>query len=216
MPFLAAMALAKRRLFHWILIGMGLGAYLLAYAPHRLDSLSYMFDFALGAWLASRKWTFFAGRSLPKLCGAALVLIFFRCAWFAVRNGHATPLFSGYDDPVPMLVEGIAAFFLVGALASEHGRIRLLRSRWAVSLGNVSYSLYLIHFPVAILVAKILSRTFSDNTNPLTATAVLMAFSLTISFALAAFIYRFIEIPSIALGKRVSKQFILSRAPMKV
>jgi peptidoglycan/LPS O-acetylase OafA/YrhL len=216
MPLIVTMALAKTRLFNWIVVGMGLGAFLLAHAPHRLDSLSYMFDFALGAWLASRKWTFFSGRSLPKLCGAALVLIFFRCAWFAVRNGQATPLFLGYDDPLPMLVEGIAAFFLVGALASEHGRIRLLRSRYAVSLGNVSYSLYLIHFPVAILVAKILSRTFSDDTSPITATAVLMAFSLTISFVLASFIYRFVEIPLIAFGKKVSKQLILSRAPTKV
>jgi peptidoglycan/LPS O-acetylase OafA/YrhL len=195
---------------------MGLGAYLLAHAPHRLDSLSYLFDFALGAWLASRKWTFFAGRSLPNLFGAVLPLIFFRFIWFAVRNGHATPLFFGYDDPLPMLVEGIAAFFLVGALASEHGRVRLLRSRWAVSLGNVSYSLYLIHFPVAILLAKIMSRVFSDDTSSITATAVLLGFGLTISFALALFIYRFIEIPSIAFGKRVSKQLILSRAPMKV
>ena len=216
MPLIVALAFAKTRLFSWILLGMGLGAYLLAHAPHRLDSLSYIFDFALGASLASRKWTFFAGRSLPKLFGAALVLIFFRFAWFAARNGQVTPLYLGYDDPLPMLVEGLAAFFLVGALASEHGRIRLLRSRWAVWLGNVSYSLYLIHFPVAILVAKILSHVFSDDTSPTTATVVLMGFSLTISFALAAFIYRFIEIPSIAFGKRVSKRLILSHAPMKV
>jgi peptidoglycan/LPS O-acetylase OafA/YrhL len=216
MPFIVMIALAKPRLFHWIVLGMGLGAYLIAHAPHRLDSLSYMFDFALGAWLASRKWPFFGSMSLPTLCGSVLALIFFRFAWFAARNGHPTSLLLGYDDPLPMLVEGIAAFFLVGALASEHGRIRLLRSRWAVSLGNVSYSLYLIHFPIAILLAKILSRALSDDTSPITATAVLMGFGLTISFALAWLIYRYVEIPSIALGKRVSKQFILSCAPVKV
>jgi peptidoglycan/LPS O-acetylase OafA/YrhL len=216
MPLVVSIALARTRLFSWIVLGMGLGAYLLAHAPHRLDSLSYIFDFALGTWLASRKWTFFAGRLPAKLFGAVLALVFFRSAWFAVHNGHVTPLFFGYDDPLPMLVEGVAAFFLVGALASEHGRVRVLRSRWAVSLGNVSYSLYLIHFPVAILVAKILSRMFSDGTSPIIATAVLTGFGLTISFGLASFIYRFVEIPSIAFGKRVSNQLILSRAPMKV
>jgi peptidoglycan/LPS O-acetylase OafA/YrhL len=44
----------------------------------------------------------------------------------------------------------------------------------------------------------------------------LMAAGLTISFGLASSIYRFVELPSIALGKRVSRQLVLSRAPMNV
>jgi peptidoglycan/LPS O-acetylase OafA/YrhL len=216
MPIMVTIALARARLFSCIVLGMGLAAYLLAHAPHRIDSLSYMFDFALGTWLASRKWPFFAGRSLPTLLGAAFTMTFFRFAYFAIRNGHPTPLFFGYDDPVPMLIEGLAAFFLVGTLASEHGRIRALRARWAISLGNASYSLYLIHFPVAILLAKILSRVFSSETNAIAATAVLMAFGLPISLALASLIYRLVELPSIAIGKRVSKQLTLSHAAIKV
>jgi peptidoglycan/LPS O-acetylase OafA/YrhL len=216
MPILVSIALARARLFSYIVLGTLLAAYLLAHAPHRLDSLSYMSDFALGVWLASRRWPFFAGKSLPTLFGATFTLIFFRFAYFAISNGHSAPLFFGYDDPVPMLIEGLAAFFLVGALASEHGRVRALRSRWAVSLGNASYSLYLIHFPVVILLAKLLSRVFSDETNAIAAAAVLMASGLTVSLALAFLIYRFIELPSIALGKRVSKQLILNRSVIKI
>jgi len=115
-----------------------------------------------------------------------------------------------------MLVEGIAAFVLIGVLASEHGRIRLLRSRWAVWLGNVSYSLYLVHFPVTILVAKILSRAFSTTTSATIAAAVLIPLALTISFGLAFLLYRFVEIPSIALGKKFSKRLTLSNAPVRV
>jgi peptidoglycan/LPS O-acetylase OafA/YrhL len=114
------------------------------------------------------------------------------------------PLNFDYDAPLPMLVEGLAAFFLIGILASEHGRIRLLRSAWAVRLGDVSYSLYLIHFPVAILVAKLLSHVFTNETSSGTATVVLMVTALTVSFGAAFSIYRFIEVPSIALGKKVS------------
>ena len=216
MPLIVSTALVKTRLFGWIVVAMGLAGYLLAHAPHRLDSLSYMFDFALGAWLASRNWKVLVGRSLLKLLGAGFTLIFFRFGWFAFLNGHAMPLYIGYEDPLPMLVEGIAAFFLVGALASEHGRIRLLRSPRAIWLGDRSYSLYLIHFPVAILVAKVLSRIFSDTTSSITATAALMAASLTISLGLASLIYRFVELPSIAFGKRISRQLTLSRAPMNV
>jgi peptidoglycan/LPS O-acetylase OafA/YrhL len=216
MPLLVALSLVKTRLYGWILFGMGVAAYTLVYAPHRLDSLVYMFDFALGTWLASRDWKLFSVKSLPLIFAAALTLIFFRFVWFAIRTGHAMPLYFGYGDPLAMLVEGIAAFFLIGALASEHGRVRLLRSPWAIWLGNISYSLYLIHFPVAILVAKILSRVFSDGTSATTATAVLMTSGLAISFSLAFLIYRFIEIPSIAFGKRVSRRFILSSPPAKV
>lgn len=216
MPLLVALSLVKTRLYGWVLLGLGVAAYTLVYAPHRLNSFVYMFDFALGAWLASRNWKLFSVKSLPLILAAALTLIFFRFVWFAIRTRHAMPLYSGYGDPLPMLVEGIAAFFLIGALASEHGRVRLLRSPRAIWLGNISYSLYLIHFPVAILVAKILSRVFSAGTSAATATAVLMTLGLAISFSLAFLIYRFIEIPSIAFGKRVSKRFILSSSPAKV
>jgi peptidoglycan/LPS O-acetylase OafA/YrhL len=216
MPLMVAVSLVKSRLYSWILLGMGLAAYTLAHAPHRLDSLAYLFDFALGTWLASRNWKLFFGKSLPMIFSAAFALIFFRFVWFAIRYGHAMPLYFEYGDPLPMLVEGIAAFFLIGALASEHGRVRLLRSPWAIWLGNISYSLYLIHFPVAILLAKILSRVFSDGTSATTAAAVLMTSGLAISFSLAFLIYRFIEIPSIAFGKRVSKRFTLSSVHVKV
>jgi exopolysaccharide production protein ExoZ len=115
-----------------------------------------------------------------------------------------------------MLIEGLAAFFLVGALASEQGRIRALRSRWAISLGNASYSLYLIHFPVAILLAKTLSRVFTNETNAIGAMAILMAAGLSISLGLASCMYRFVELPSIALGKRVTRQLVSTQAPMSV
>jgi peptidoglycan/LPS O-acetylase OafA/YrhL len=216
MPLIVTLAVLKTRLFSGILFVMGWAAYLLAYAPHRLNSLAYIFDFMLGAWLASRKWTFPSGRSLPKLLGAACVLVFFRSMCFTLRDGHIVPFHFGYDDPLPMVVESIAAFFLIGILASEHGRIRLLRSSSAISLGNVSYSLYLIHFPVTILTAKILSRIFSDQTSSATATASLMAVALVVSLGLAFLMYRFIEVPSIAFGKRVSKQRGSTRAQIAV
>jgi peptidoglycan/LPS O-acetylase OafA/YrhL len=216
MPLLVGLSLVKTRLYSWILLGLGVAAYTLVHAPHRLDSLVYMFDFALGTWLASRDWKLFSAKSLPMLFAAALTLIFFRVLWSAIRTGHAMPLYFGYADPVPMLIEGIAAFFLIGALASEHGQVRLLRNPWAIWLGNISYSLYLVHFPVAILVAKILSRVFSDGTSATTATVVLMTLGLAISFSLAFLIYRFVEIPSLAFGKRVSKRFMPDSAPAKV
>lgn len=216
MPLLVHTVLVRARLFRWILLGMGIAAYALAHAPHRLDSLAYMFDFALGASLAARSQPLFIGKSWRALFGAAFVLVFFRFIWFALRGGHPMPLYFGYDDPLPMLVESIAAFYLVGVLASEHGGIPLLRKPSAIWLGNISYSLYLIHFPVAILAAKVLSRVFTDRTNPIGAAAVLMTLTLVVSCGLADLIYRFVEVPSISFGKRVLNRPAFSIAPAKV
>jgi len=216
MPLLAGLALTRMRIFGWIVVMLGLVSYLLAHAPHRLDSLAYMFDFALGVLLASREWKVFVDRLSLKLFGAAFTLIFFRFLWFAALNGHPIPLYDGYGAPLPMLVEGAAAFFLVGTLASERGRIQLLRSRGAIWLGNVSYSLYLIHFPVVILVAKIASRFFTDQTRTTIATGVLMAFAIPVSLLLASFLYRYVEIPAIAMGKRVSRRLVSNPTPLGV
>jgi peptidoglycan/LPS O-acetylase OafA/YrhL len=94
--------------------------------------------------------------------------------------------------------------------------VRFLRSPWAVWLGDISFGLYLIHFPVAIVVAKILSRAFSDATSPITAIAVVMPLVLAISCSLAYLLHRFVEIPCIALGKRFSRRFFLRSTPVAV
>jgi peptidoglycan/LPS O-acetylase OafA/YrhL len=216
MPLLAIVALARVRSLDWILIAMAMAAYMLAHAPHRLNSLVYMFDFALGAWLASGRCGLFARKSLFRLSAAAFALVFFRSAWFAILNGHATTLYLGYDDPVPMLIESVAAAFLVGALASEHGRLRCLRSAGLIWLGDVSYSLYLIHFPVAILTAKMLSPVFSNGTKASVATAVLLAVGLSLSGAAAFVIHRFIELPSMTFGKKISSPLARSKARAEV
>jgi peptidoglycan/LPS O-acetylase OafA/YrhL len=66
------------------------------------------------------------------------------------------------------------------------------------------------------LVAKLLSRVFSAGTSPVVATVVLMALALAISCVLAFCIYRWIEVPSMAFGKRISKRFMLSPRDLKV
>ena len=216
MPLLVAASLSKLRLLPGIVLATGFAAYLLPHAPHRLDSLVYLFDFALGAWLASRPWGLFARRSLPGLMAAASVLIFFRFAWDWYLSGQPMPLYYGYNHPVPLIVEGLAAFVLVGMLAAEHGHLPMLRNAGAIWLGNVSYSLYLIHFPVAVLTVKALSHVFTDATNGLIATATLMAITLPIAFALAGLTYRFVELPAIALGKRAAKSLFADHAAVKV
>jgi peptidoglycan/LPS O-acetylase OafA/YrhL len=211
MPLMVMLAVLRGRWFRWFVLLLAAGSYLLMHAPHRLDSLPYLFDFALGVWLGSRQFKFLNHRLTLKLFCSAGVLIFFRFLWVAFRHGRPMPLYDGYGDPVPMLVEGIAAFFLVGALAAEQGRVRLLRGRAAVWLGDVSYSLYLIHFPVVILVAKLLSRVFTAQTPMTTAAGALIVIALPISLGLATLLHRCVELPGIEWGKRVTRPFVAER-----
>jgi peptidoglycan/LPS O-acetylase OafA/YrhL len=202
MPLMVRWALVRATMFPWLVFGMGCGTYFLARAPHRLDSLGYMFDFALGVLLASRSWKFFADGLSFKLPAAVFLLVFFRFLWFTVLRGHPIPLYDGYDDPLPTLVEGVAAFFVVGALSSERGRTPILRGRVATWLGDVSYSLYLIHFPVILLTAKLISHLSANAWAATTSAAVLIAVALPIALFLATLLYRYIELPGIAWGRK--------------
>lgn len=202
-PLFFAVAQANKRLFICLLLTMCPLSYALAHAPHRINSLAFMIDFALGVWLASRKWKFFAANSLIQLGSATVTLVLFRFVWFSVQNGHAMQLY-GYDDPLPALVESIAAFWVVGVLASARGHTKFLRKRAVIWLGDVSYGLYLIHFPIAVVLVKLFSRVFASDTSAALATALLMSTGLAVSLALADLIHRLVELPSIQLGKRAS------------
>ena len=215
MPILLLVSRSKQKLFKWVVLATGLLSYALAYAPHRIDSLGYLFDFALGTWLASREWKIFDRYSLLKVSGAAFVLIFFRFLWFSALNGHPMALYA-YGDPFTSSIESIAAFVVIGVLASTRGRTPLLGKPWLIRLGDLSYGLYLIHFPVVVLLTKLLSRLFSDQTSPTEATAILMPIGLVISLGLATALNRLIEMPFIALGKRVSTLIARRDDPVKI
>jgi peptidoglycan/LPS O-acetylase OafA/YrhL len=205
MPLMVRVAVARASLFPWLVLGTACGTYFLARAPHRLDSLGYLFDFALGVLLASRSWKFFSQGLTFKLPAAIFALVFFRFLWFTFLKGHPIPLYDGYDDPLPMLVESVAAFFVVGALSSEGGRAPILRGPIATWLGDISYSLYLIHFPVILLVAKLISHLSANELTAATSAALLIAVAIPISLALATLLYRYVELPGIAWGKKAMR-----------
>lgn len=75
-----------------------------------------------------------------------------------------------------------------------------LRSRSAEFLGEISYSLYLIHMPIAIPFVRIAA----DFANQDWHYAVIALTGLTISIVAAWIFHRLIEVPSINLAKRIS------------
>jgi len=70
-----------------------------------------------------------------------------------------------------------------------------LNWRWLQYLGRISYSPYLIHFPVCHLIMSAGWKWFNETPSPVQADAILLA-SLLASILAAHFVYMFVETPA--------------------
>jgi peptidoglycan/LPS O-acetylase OafA/YrhL len=97
----------------------------------------------------------------------------------------------------------LASALIVGLLLFLAGKTgfgaRWPRARWVSRLGRVSYSLFLVHFPVLVLVSSVWARL--GWSSPLAALAgLLVAFATSVAAAFA--FHRFVEEPAAALSRR--------------
>ncbi|HWA00961.1 MAG TPA: acyltransferase family protein [Caulobacterales bacterium] len=172
--------------------------WLLVFGPVALASL------ALSCWLMqvgptanffllpTRAWELLLGALLAlsppqalrgKWSNEALGLTGLALIGFAVfAYTPATP-FPGYTAIAPCL--GAALLIYVGA-ARQTWAGRFLSTKPMVAIGLISYSLYLVHWPIAVFTRY---ETLDEPHLPQ------VLFILTSSFALAAFSWRFIEQP---------------------
>jgi peptidoglycan/LPS O-acetylase OafA/YrhL len=89
---------------------------------------------------------------------------------------------------------GAAAFIVI---AQSPDVRRRLRSRTAAHLGTISYSLYLIHMPVMILLLRL---------RPAGVAVIDVApLGIILSLSLASLMHRYVEAPAIALGRRITR-----------
>lgn len=130
--------------------------------------------------------------NLPMLIGYFLVVQFFRLLSPDWRFEQKYVAF------LPALVESIFAAGVVLCVAVRP--IAFLRRPFLIWLGDISYSLYLIHFIVMSALAKIIGAIRAP-VDVLAAT--LMLATLAASIPLAWIAYVFVEKPGIALGKRL-------------
>jgi peptidoglycan/LPS O-acetylase OafA/YrhL len=111
------------------------------------------------------------------------------------------------------LVEAFAAAVLVGSVAVAARTWSALGNRAAVWLGEISYSLYVIHFPVLVLAIAATARLWHGPWAAHTWAAPFVTLLLVFpaSVLLSIFLYRSIEKPAIEAGKKLS--FRAARAP---
>jgi peptidoglycan/LPS O-acetylase OafA/YrhL len=79
-----------------------------------------------------------------------------------------------------------------------------LNLRWLQHLGRISYSLYLIHFPVSHLVTTVAAQWVGNNPAPAVAAGVLLV-ALAASLGAAHVLYTCVEAPSVRLAARFKR-----------
>jgi peptidoglycan/LPS O-acetylase OafA/YrhL len=108
---------------------------------------------------------------------------------------------------IPWIVTGFgAALLIVVVIASERAR-SILSLGFLRFIGRVSFSVYLLHFLVIII---LMTRVFHLLNLPASASALGWWLGLTLTvlatLGLAALTHRFIELPSMAVGKTLPKR----------
>jgi peptidoglycan/LPS O-acetylase OafA/YrhL len=136
--------------------------------------------FFLGAMVC---WTL-EGR-MPKLAFWALV------AAILVRQRISPTL----DMTVALLV-GVSIYLVIRSGRSE----RWLRYRWLRRLGTISYSLYLIHYPISWIITTLGYELTGDAPIPAVGWLVL---SLAASIGVASALHMAIEAPAMRFSRRL-------------
>jgi peptidoglycan/LPS O-acetylase OafA/YrhL len=100
-------------------------------------------------------------------------------------------------------IEGMGAFYVVAYVWARRSAAltRVLCSRPLRFLGRISYSLYLLNYPIAAAVLSHMGIADGPFSLPLALAAA--AITLAINIALAAPLHRFVEVPSMRAGRRL-------------
>ena len=202
MPFIAFAAYHRARLFWWLTLAALIASFVIDDKIYYLVGL-YMVDFFIGASIAILPAGIMAVLKSPRLPAGPIALV----AAAGLVVSQYLPL--TYYSPIAALYEATLAGLLIALLVHSKLDCPMLRSRVAVFLGDISYSVYLLHFFVCCSVMKGLDALQNAHVLalpiPLKSLIVAIA-TVTITIPLATIFYRYIELPGIQLGKRFGQR----------
>ena len=116
------------------------------------------------------------------------------------------------DEYVGGLGEAIVAWFYLGLMAYNHKEtiFNFLDSKILQFFGKISYSLYLIHFSVLYIFAKIVLDYLPNlpyTQNYLAFHLMFFVISTILATYLSIFMNKFVEEPSVKLASFISEKF---------
>lgn len=161
--------------------------------------LLYSFSFIAGI-LACRAWQ----NSTIRLAGGGIVLAAVSMSLPTLLLTTPENLAAFFNSPKLVIPESIcAAIFLFGL--SKPGKVTtFLTKRPLLWLGDISFSLYLVHFLVIAIVGRLLSPVL-PHFPVIVREIMVLAVTLLIAFPLSHFIFHLIELPLNRLGHRLAK-----------
>ena len=115
------------------------------------------------------------------------------------------PEVEGYD--LRWIWNGVGAALLICGVVASSTAQRVLSIRPLLYLGKISYSIYLVHILVLKMAPPFLQ--FINNqgvTGVVSTSAVFALFTLSIVIALSDILYRFVEVPSMQVGRWLSSK----------
>ena len=203
MPGIAFAAWHRRTIFAGILIGLGLASLLVGPDTY-YGVLLYAVDFAIGASICIWPARLIQGlRNLGSLRG----VLFGAAAVTLIGVPFAT---GSTTNPWLQLVVAISAATMIGLVVHGGLRMAVLQSRAAAWLGDISYSVYVFHFPVMCLIAKAFLIVSSDPATRFGSIPLSLAlFGLTtlVTLPLSHLVFQRIEKPGIAAGRAMAQRW---------
>lgn len=166
----------------------------------------YLFAFYLGMMVETHGLAW--ARLLERWLGGSRLAV--ALAYFLMMLPNT---FSAHRSPAVILAEAVGAFTIISLIVASEGRapFRSLERplmRWN---GRLSYSFYLWHFFIMTIAARALyARLPADAMRQFEIPIVVATAVITIALALgiAQLSYKWVEMPSVALGRRLAGQWI--------
>jgi peptidoglycan/LPS O-acetylase OafA/YrhL len=193
MPGIAALTRRGRRWTLGLLAAVVLASYAIGQHTYYYVGLYFM-DFVVGAALVA------PGEAVVRRLRAAPARLLVAVGLAALALTQFLP--GDYYDPSAHLVESALAAGIIALLVFARQRVAVLASRALVFLGDVSYSLYLLHYVVLCTLAKLFTLAGLDVA-PIPRCLLLAAATCLLTVPLAWLSFTYVEKPGVRLGKIV-------------
>ena len=191
-PLLFVLVTSRR--YWWLVLAVSALALLgtLYYAVGYLPSQLHYFAVGILSFYAYRHSSWYIGLNAAVRTVALLFVL--------------VALYFGTANPLPWMVWLAVMHVVLNTRTSSTSFLsRISDSPALLWLGEVSYSVYLLHIPILYLVFAVLLR-LSTSWEQGRFLIVALALIVPLTLVLAALTHKFIELPGVRLGRRLAKQ----------